>query len=287
MKLYNPVICLLGALLLCALAVEQSETEKKRAKDSVTTIIFGLENFALNNAAEEIINETITKEASWNHNEIENIQKNILSFYKELITSQENTATSTTDLESTGSAHDQQPNCGKIGNQGIVARIHTAIDSHGYDHCLHNDLEKSIVKKVVTRIFDPRILARNTHLISAGTELINRCAKNNRVKLLALTNLTNDALDACKKYSTLKEFLNQFSPENIITAESAGCNKSDKKMFEYLVKTRGIQPESCLIIDSNTQTLETAKSLGFRTIIIENENSNTVQLRLKELNLIR
>ena len=49
-----------------------------------------------------------------------------------------------------------------------------------------------------------------------------------------------------------------------------GFSKQEPGLYEAFIKKSKLKPEECVVIDDREQPLQLAKSLGFKTILFEN-----------------
>ena len=64
--------------------------------------------------------------------------------------------------------------------------------------------------------------------------------------------------------------------DNVLTLEQFGLNKTDKELYYKLAEKLGVEPTKCTLVEDSVYAIETAKSVGFKTIgiyevMVENE----------------
>lgn len=59
--------------------------------------------------------------------------------------------------------------------------------------------------------------------------------------------------------------------DNVLTLEQFGLNKTDKELYYKLAEKLGVEPTKCTLVEDSVYAIETAKSVGFKTIGIYEE----------------
>lgn len=85
--------------------------------------------------------------------------------------------------------------------------------------------------------------------------------------------------NACNRfYSYFPRFYDLDSFEGVVVSSEVKMIKPDPAIYLYLLKTYHLNPEECLFIDDIKENVETAKSLGIRGFLFQNNYEDVKEL---------
>lgn len=175
--------------------------------------------------------------------------------------------------------------CGARGCD-IISAIDKKLEDSAYDHLFTSALEKRLVKRVLDVLFNPAIMARHTHPIKQGLEILKRCAQQNDLTLMVLSNYAADAFEELYNRKEAQKVFSYFAPEKMIISGCIGHMKPYHSMYDYIKKEFHLDPASCIVIDDQKENITAAKNAGFRTIMVKKGNFGAVRKRLERLGAI-
>lgn len=176
--------------------------------------------------------------------------------------------------------------CGVATGPEIITLVTDKIDSGEYDKIFSGSTEKRLVKKVVGALFNPATLAKHTHPIKKGVELVAACAEREDLTLMILSNYAADAFEQLYNKKESEKVFRYFAPEKIIVSGFIGTMKPYCSMYEYLKKEYHIDPATCVIIDDQRENIQAAKAAGFETIFIHKGNFAAARKKLVKLGVL-
>ena len=103
---------------------------------------------------------------------------------------------------------------------------------------------------------------QETELNEGGLELIKNLKKKYKVGLISVT------VDA---FAEMNRGIELYSIFDVCALScEVGFSKSDTGLYKAFLEKSGLKPEECVAIDDRKEPLELAKSLGFKTILFDN-----------------
>ncbi len=132
-----------------------------------------------------------------------------------------------------------------------------------------SDFLSQIKEEISSPVDDQQIIeAWNAMLLdlpAPRVHIIETLKKNHNVYLLSNTNsLHRSCFDtAAKGYASLSQLFHQ-----VYYSYELKISKPDARAFEKVIEASGLQPASTLFLDDSPQNIETAKALGFQTVLI-------------------
>lgn len=111
-------------------------------------------------------------------------------------------------------------------------------------------------------------------------EIIGKIKKNNKFKLLCLSNVNSSHWESLlkKKWGFLEYF------DELILSHEVHMTKPDKKIFEYTIEKAGCKPEEIVFIDDGINNVRVARELGI--IGIKFTNKEDLVKELKNLQIL-
>lgn len=169
----------------------------------------------------------------------------------------------------------------------IITFVNEKIDSGDYDNLFSSSIEKRLVKKVVRAIFNPATLAKHTHPIKKGIELLKACAqRKDDLKLMLLSNYAADAFEELYNRTEAQKIFKYIPPENFVVSGFIHTMKPYGTIYEYLKKEYHLDPAECVIVDDQEENIEAAKKAGFETVFIKNGNFDQARKELVEMGVL-
>lgn len=104
--------------------------------------------------------------------------------------------------------------------------------------------------------------------------------KKNGYKVYALTNFNSEKFDHTKKRF---DFLNIF--DGIVVSGEENMIKPDPEFFKLLCKRYNIEPQTSVFIDDSEKNIESAKELGFNTILFSYPEIKPLRPQLQKLGI--
>ncbi len=176
--------------------------------------------------------------------------------------------------------------CGALSGKEIIELVNREIDSGNYNRLFSNSVEKRLVKKIVGAIFDPKIMAKHTHPIKQGLEILEACAQRDDLSLMVLSNYGADAFEELYNKEEAQKVFRYFAPEKIVVSGFISTMKPYHSIYEYIKKQYHLDPAACLIIDDQKENIDAAKKEGFETIWVKKGNFAAVRKRLVKLHVL-
>lgn len=126
------------------------------------------------------------------------------------------------------------------------------------DHSIQ--VEHDVIKKLI------RLDVKSWTIINETMIALASKLQGSNVKTALLSNMTQDILTYIrKKYPWLNDFTTcVFSCEHMVT-------KPDKRIYHICLQSLNEKAEDCLFIDDSDINLQSARDIGFNTILFQNE----------------
>ena len=101
--------------------------------------------------------------------------------------------------------------------------------------------------------------------IEGTVDILNRCLNNNRQRVLALTNWSDETFPiALDKF----DFLHKF--EGILVSGKEKMKKPDPAIYELILSRYNLDREKCVFIDDSQKNVDGAKNVGIHAIRFSN-----------------
>jgi len=129
-----------------------------------------------------------------------------------------------------------------------------------------------IRKEILTEATDQEIIqAWNAMLLDMPiqrVQIIEKLKEKYRVYLLSNTNsIHRSCFDtSARAYDKLSQLFHQ-----VYYSYELKVSKPDKRAFEKVIEASGLTPATTLFLDDSPQNIETAKAMGFQTVLISDE----------------
>lgn len=178
---------------------------------------------------------------------------------------------------------------GDITGPEIAHQTCLMIDYGECDCLLSSPFSKRCLKRILRTVFDPVFFAKNTTLIPEGIDLVRACKAAGH-NVLILSNLDAESfpeLVRCNPEAQELVALINDTPgkNNIIISGDIGLIKPDPAIFDYVIKTYGVRPEDCCLIDDQKENIDAAHTAGFNAIWLKNYDYVAVQNSLVDLKI--
>ncbi|MCK5632863.1 HAD-IA family hydrolase, partial [bacterium] len=151
---------------------------------------------------------------------------------------------------------------GTITCQDTLTTIHTFIDNN--PNLFNNSAERMLVKKTVTFMFTPEMLAKTQHPVKAGIEFVKECKKRG-LNVFILSNFDTESFEIIKKQNPL--LFGLFKEENIFVSGYFGTVKPRNDFYEIFLQESGISAENCVFFDDQQANIDTAQKLGIHAVL--------------------
>ena len=147
--------------------------------------------------------------------------------------------------------------------------------------------EARLVEKALEIMFNDRLLAQHTVVITDGVALLKLAiAYNNKNTHYIFSNWNARSFNCLLHSAQVKEVFSLFSPDNIIISGAIGTAKPHRAMFEYPLNKYGIQAKDCLVIDDQEENIQAARKHGMKGLLLQNNNYRELQKELAALGLL-
>lgn len=163
---------------------------------------------------------------------------------------------------------------GTMRHNEILDRAHTHIETLSEQGCFSSHREKELVKRGISAIFNPLVLAQSMRPIRAGVSLLEECAEERdpdgspRNYLIALSNWDPASFELFHQRN--RDVFNHF--DALYISGRTGFIKPRKAAFLNVIESHNLDPEECLFIDDREENLVAAESLGFNTFHLNRGN---------------
>jgi HAD superfamily hydrolase (TIGR01549 family) len=151
---------------------------------------------------------------------------------------------------------------GTVTGNEIIRRLEPLVAKLDQKPFFASPLEKKIIKKIVTVMFDPTIRADLYLPLKNGIKLLKQCkAAGHRVYLLS--NMDSPLIKLLdKKYP---EIFNLF--DGITISGDVQMIKPHANIYQHVLKTHAIDPSICYVLDDQEENIVGAKNAGLRAIL--------------------
>ncbi len=142
---------------------------------------------------------------------------------------------------------------GEITNAGFIDKI-------------KKQLNGAIEEKHIVNAWNKMLI----HLPAERIELLKQLKKDKPIYLLSNTNgiHRNYFTKMAKGHKTIEELFTR-----VYYSYQLGCSKPDAEPFEKVIELTGLKPGRTLFLDDSQANLDTAKKLGFKTVLVTPHNT--------------
>lgn len=143
--------------------------------------------------------------------------------------------------------------------------------------------EKELFQRIVTAMFDPKILANNIYPVEAGVKLLKKCvdAKNadgsKKNRNYGWSNMDSLTYRLSKKL--YPEIFSWFDGEFI--SGDHHVVKPDKEFYELGLKKFGLDPKNMLFMDDQEVNAKGARDCKIPTLVLKDWNYKVLEQELK------
>lgn len=170
---------------------------------------------------------------------------------------------------------------GEITGQEIQNKAFAYINALKDEKFFCSSQEKSLAKKALQLIFDPKTRCTMYHPIKQGVELLKQC-KTLGYRAYLLTNMDSEFMEQLKKkHPQIFELF-----DGMIVSAEVQAIKPYPAIYKRLLKEFGLQADQCYLIDDQAENILGAKNLGLHAIRCEDKNFVAVRKELKKLNVL-
>lgn len=174
---------------------------------------------------------------------------------------------------------------GKITGPEIILKANKKIKKLSKLGYFRSDREKTLIKKTISAMFNPEILANNIYPIKAGIELLKECSrarnKDGSKKNINIAFSNWDSLSFDIFYKANKKYFKYF--DEILISGDINLIKPDKKAFKYLINKFNLDPKECILIDDQEVNTKAAQKCGIKTLLLKNMSYKDLRLNLQIL----
>ena len=179
---------------------------------------------------------------------------------------------------------------GQIKEKELLISIYDYLDELDDQNYFVSAREKKLLKKAFEAMFNPETLARYTHPLASGIELLHECSEatdkdgNPKNTLMILSNWDAVSFNLVKRQ--YPEIFNYFAEHHIIISGAIGLIKPHTAAFEYILNTYKLQPANCIFIDDQIVNIRAAEACGITGLLLVNGNYAQLREQLKELSAL-
>ncbi len=109
--------------------------------------------------------------------------------------------------------------------------------------------------------------------------LLDRLKKKKGLKLAVLSNVSQHSMNHIRKQNHYRWF------DPIILSCEVGHKKPGKRIFYITLEKLKLKPEECIFVDDLKENIDTAKKIGFKTVLFKNAASLKENLRKKGISI--
>jgi len=131
-----------------------------------------------------------------------------------------------------------------------------------------DEVRKLTLPEVTDEQIDQALYAFLLDIPSEKLDLLLALRGKFRVLMLSNTNPIHFPWCAATKFTYKGHQLSDFFDKCYLSYEMK-CSKPDAIIFEKLLATEGVRPESCLFFDDGIQNIKAAQALHFKTVLVK------------------
>lgn len=147
-----------------------------------------------------------------------------------------------------------------------------------------SEREKTLLKKTISAIFNPEILAKNVYPLNAGVELLKDCAEARNYdgtrKNINIGFSNWDPLSFDIFYKKYKNVFRHF--DNVLVSGHIKLIKPDKRAYQYLLESLKLNPKDCILIDDQKINAAGAKQCNIKSILLKNWDYQKLRNELRK-----
>ncbi|MCH5247864.1 MAG: HAD family phosphatase [Muribaculaceae bacterium] len=135
-------------------------------------------------------------------------------------------------------------------------------------------------KGVTDRQIDDAFIKFLTGIPVHRLRALEKLHKNYGIYMLSNTNPIMWNEDILNAFKTDGHDINYYF-DGIVTSFEAHCVKPHPEIFEYTIEKLKIKPEETIFLDDSQQNLDTARKLGFETLLVPSDTEFETLLKCK------
>jgi len=169
---------------------------------------------------------------------------------------------------------------GKQNPKIMIDIIYKKMDELEKQKFFVSSREKNVLKKVITTIFDPTILAKYMLPATKSYSLLKEIMQHPDCEQYILSNW--DPYSFAELYQSKHglTIFNFFKPEHIFTSGTCGIIKPNTQIFDYILAKHNLNPAECIFIDDQIENIKAANACGIQTIWFNNVNFEELRMQL-------
>jgi len=148
----------------------------------------------------------------------------------------------------------------------------------------------SFITKITDIVFKPEELVKVTSVLEDSFKLLERVKKSQpSVRHILASNYDPASFHELQKSAIGKRVLPNFNAiynSGTLKDELKGLVLQDPAFFSLIMKEQHLQPEECLVINTDPAVISAAQSLGMKTIQYKDNDFSFVKNELKRMGLI-
>ncbi len=159
---------------------------------------------------------------------------------------------------------------GFLSREQILPLVYDATDTLSKESFFSSSYEKTLIIRTIEEMFNPEALIFSNYFFSEGVELIQSLASQTfedgtrRYKLYVLSNWEPISFQTlCKAFPWLFSCF-----DGIVVSGLVGMMKPSLDLFEYIIKTYGIDKATAIFIDDQEENIKAAQSYGIGNALL-------------------
>ncbi len=163
--------------------------------------------------------------------------------------------------------------------------------AHEIRHAARNAFkDDSFMVKITDIVFTPNKLVEVTSILTDGFNLVKRIKQAHPgIKQILASNYDPASFAELQKATIGKTVLPHFNViynSGMLKSELRGLVLQDPAFFRLIMTEQNLQPQECLVINTDPDIIRAAQSLGMRTIQYKHNDLGFVKTQLKQMGLI-
>ncbi|MGB2579387.1 epoxide hydrolase-like predicted phosphatase [Elusimicrobium simillimum] len=148
-----------------------------------------------------------------------------------------------------------------------------------FAECIGEAVEKFPQYQTPLRAYDREWIDSITGEV-AGTYDMMTALEAAGYQIYGLSNFAREKFDVC---AAQYPFANHF--KGLVVSSDVGEIKPDEKIYKILIEKYNIKPEESVFLDDRADNIETAKKLGFKTVLFT--TAEAAEKELKNMDVIK
>lgn len=146
-------------------------------------------------------------------------------------------------------------------------------------HYFKSSIEKLIIERVFTCMFDAETLTAHTDIMAGSIALLEKLKATGRHTFYILSNWSLDSFALLYKRPAMASLFSFFAPEHIMISGAMHDMKPHTSIFRSFLAHHNLDPRACIFIDDQIENVIASQAVGIPSLQFKNHSQLMKDLR--------